>query len=153
VPVTISLAEGCPQILGDAQQLRQVIHNLLQNAQDATLARLHTGEQAHKAEVSISTKYNSDSRRVRMTVRDSGTGFAPHILQRAFEPYVTTKVRGTGLGLAVVKKIADEHGARIDLSNIYADSVSPDAPAAEMLGDNTERKVLGAQVKLSFAVV
>jgi nitrogen fixation/metabolism regulation signal transduction histidine kinase len=88
-----------------------------------------------------------------MTVRDSGTGFAPHILQRAFEPYVTTKVRGTGLGLAVVKKIADEHGARIDLSNIYADSVSPDAPAAEMLGDNTERKVLGAQVKLSFAVV
>ena len=41
--------------------------------------------------------------------------FRAHILQRAFEPYVTTKPRGTGLGLAVVKKIADEHGARIEL--------------------------------------
>jgi nitrogen fixation/metabolism regulation signal transduction histidine kinase len=154
VPVTVNLAEACPQILGDAQQLRQVIHNLLQNAQDATLARQHTPEQgAQKAEVSISTQYSADSRRLRMTVRDSGMGFAPHILQRAFEPYVTTKVRGTGLGLAVVKKIADEHGARIDLSNIYAEPSAPDGATAELVGDNTERMVLGAQVKVSFAVV
>ena len=69
-PVTVTLAETCPEILGDAQQLRQVIHNLLQNAQDATLARLHAGEQdGQKAQVSISTEYNADSRRVRMTVR------------------------------------------------------------------------------------
>jgi nitrogen fixation/metabolism regulation signal transduction histidine kinase len=154
VPVTSSLAEACPPILGDAQQLRQVIHNLLQNAQDATLARLHAvPSDGHSPEVNISTQYNPDSRRVRMIVRDSGTGFAPHILQRAFEPYVTTKVRGTGLGLAVVKKIADEHGARIDLSNRYADTVSGDGPTNELLGDNTERKVTGAQVILSFAVV
>ena len=65
---------------------------------------------------------------------DSGAGFPSHILQRAFEPYVTTKPRGTGLGLAVVKKIADEHGARIELSN------------------RTENDVVrGAQVSLSFA--
>ena len=88
-----------------------------------------------------------------MTVRDSGTGFAPHILQRAFEPYVTTKVRGTGLGLAVVKKIADEHGARIDLSNRFAEPVPGERLSTEALGDNTERKVTGAQVILSFAVV
>jgi nitrogen-specific signal transduction histidine kinase len=48
--------------------------------------------------------------------RTSGTGFPEHILKRAFEPYVTTKAKGTGLGLAVVKKIADEHGSRIDMS-------------------------------------
>jgi nitrogen fixation/metabolism regulation signal transduction histidine kinase len=153
VPVTSHLAQSCPQILGDAQQLRQVIHNLLQNAQDATLARLHMpqpeGAPVRPAEVSISTVYNPDSRRVRMTVRDSGTGFAPHILQRAFEPYVTTKVKGTGLGLAVVKKIADEHGARIDLSNRYAD----ETPAASVSGDHPIKMVLGAQVILSFAVV
>jgi nitrogen fixation/metabolism regulation signal transduction histidine kinase len=154
VPVTSSLAQACPPILGDAQQLRQVIHNLLQNAQDATLACMHAlPHDGHTPEVSISTQYNPDSRRVRMTVRDSGMGFAPHILQRAFEPYVTTKVRGTGLGLAVVKKIADEHGARIDLSNRFTDPVTRENLAAEVLGDNTEKKVVGAQVILSFAVV
>jgi nitrogen fixation/metabolism regulation signal transduction histidine kinase len=71
---------------------------------------------------------------VRLNVLDSGPGFAQHILQRAFEPYVTTKPRGTGLGLAVVKKIADEHGARIELSNRVEEGV-----------------VRGAQVSLSFA--
>jgi nitrogen fixation/metabolism regulation signal transduction histidine kinase len=80
-------------------------------------------------------------------VRDAGAGFAPHILQRAFEPYVTTKAKGTGLGLAVVKKIADEHGARIDLSNRYA--ASPDI----LTGENDTKLVLGAQVIVSFAVV
>jgi len=72
---------------------------------------------------------------VRLTVQDSGPGFAENILKRAFEPYVTTKTKGTGLGLAVVKKIADEHGARIELSNRVVDGA-----------------VAGAQVSLSFAL-
>jgi nitrogen fixation/metabolism regulation signal transduction histidine kinase len=153
-PVESQLAQDCPPILGDAQQLRQVIHNLLQNAQDATLARLHGPAASDQpALVSIATQYNPDNRRVRMTVRDSGTGFAPHILQRAYEPYVTTKVKGTGLGLAVVKKIADEHNARIDLSNRYAPAATAADGSAVQAGDNTSKTVLGAQVILSFAVV
>ncbi|WP_239024310.1 ATP-binding protein [Ramlibacter humi] len=128
VPVRAELDPACPQILGDAQQLRQVIHNLLQNAQDAT-------EGSARPEVVIRTQWNETSRRVRMTVMDTGAGFPEHILKRAFEPYVTTKDKGTGLGLAVVKKIADEHGARIDLKN-RVDGGS----------------VAGAQVSLSFAV-
>jgi nitrogen fixation/metabolism regulation signal transduction histidine kinase len=153
-PVESQLAQDCPPILGDAQQLRQVIHNLLQNAQDATLARLHGPAASDQpALVSIATQYNPDNRRVRMTVRDSGTGFAPHILQRAYEPYVTTKVKGTGLGLAVVKKIADEHNARIDLSNRYAPVATAADGSAAQAGDNTSKTVLGAQVILSFAVV
>ena len=72
---------------------------------------------------------------MRLQVRDCGTGFPDTILKRAFEPYVTPTVRGTGLGLAVVKKIADEHGARIDLANRTVDGV-----------------IQGAQVSLSFAV-
>jgi nitrogen fixation/metabolism regulation signal transduction histidine kinase len=84
--------------------------------------------------VTIETRWNESARRVRLSISDSGTGFAANILQRAFEPYVTTKVRGTGLGLAVVKKIADEHGARIDLGNREDDGV-----------------IQGAQVSLSFA--
>ena len=101
----------CPLILGDEQLLRQVIHNLLQNAQDAS-------ETAEFQEVVIQTEWRERSNRVRMTVSDTGTGFTEAVLQRAFEPYVTTKVKGTGLGLAVVKKIADEHNARIEIRNI-----------------------------------
>ena len=54
---------------------------------------------------------------VRLAISDNGPGFAPKILSRAFEPYVTSKSRGTGLGLAMVKKIIDEHGGRIDIQN------------------------------------
>ncbi len=134
VPVQADLDPRCPPIAGDAQQLRQVVHNLLQNAQDATLQA--TSGQAPPPPVRIVTRWNESSRRVRLSVLDSGPGFAQHILQRAFEPYVTTKPRGTGLGLAVVKKIADEHGARIELSNRVEEGV-----------------VRGAQVSLSFATM
>jgi nitrogen fixation/metabolism regulation signal transduction histidine kinase len=133
VSVEADLDPQCPTIAGDAQQLRQVVHNLLQNAQDATeQARGASGQPLPP--VRISTRWSQSSRRVRLMVSDSGGGFPAHILQRAFEPYVTTKPRGTGLGLAVVKKIADEHGARIDLSNRVEDGVAQ-----------------GAQVSLSFA--
>ena len=133
VPVVAELDPRCPPVAGDAQQLRQVIHNLLQNAQDATEQAVQQSG-AGAEPVRISTRWSESSRRVRLTVSDSGCGFPPHILQRAFEPYVTTKPRGTGLGLAVVKKIADEHGARIDLANRMENGM-----------------VLGAQVSLSFA--
>ncbi|WP_426148998.1 ATP-binding protein [Polaromonas sp. DSR2-3-2] len=127
-PVVAELDPNAPPIRGDAQLLRQVIHNLLQNAQDAQEGR-------ENARVTLKTDYSDSSRRVRLTVRDNGAGFPEHILKRAFEPYVTTKVKGTGLGLAVVKKIADEHGARIDISNRVVDGI-----------------VQGAQVSLSFGV-
>jgi len=129
VPVNAELDAQCPLIQGDAQQLRQVVHNLLQNAQDATAA-------SDQPQVTIATQWVPTSGRVRLVVRDNGTGFPLKILKRAFEPYVTTKSRGTGLGLAVVKKIADEHGARIDLKNRESEGV-----------------VVGAQVSLSFQVV
>ncbi|QHI98624.1 HAMP domain-containing protein [Xylophilus rhododendri] len=114
---------ACPPILGDAQQLRQVLHNLVQNAQDATEAVGH----AEPPPVLIRTRYSESTKRVRLSVIDSGIGFPENILQRAFEPYVTTKSKGTGLGLAVVRKIADEHGARIDIGNRTGDGGAPGA--------------------------
>ena len=129
VPVRVDLEPGCPPIAGDAEQIRQVIHNLVQNAQDAMGA-------GQSGEVCVKTRRSKTGQRVRLTVSDQGPGFADNILKRAFEPYVTTKVRGTGLGLAVVKKIVDEHGARIELSNQEA-----------------EGRVVGGQVAVSFAVV
>lgn len=142
VPVRHQLDAACPLVKGDAQQLRQVIHNLLQNAQDASQARWINETPTADCVVQILTQYQPESRCVRLTVRDSGTGFPDHILKRAFEPYVTTKSRGTGLGLAVVKKIADEHSARIDINNRMG--------SADQLG---EKPVLGAQVSLSLPVV
>ncbi len=120
----------CPPIEGDAQQLRQVVHNLLQNAQDACESA--TGRPLHLV---IRTEWHPQRQRVRLSVLDSGPGFEPHILQRAFEPYVTTKAKGSGLGLEVVKKIADEHHARIELNNLMQSG-----------------QVCGAQVSLSFKV-
>jgi len=128
VPVVLDLQPDCPPVMADAQQLRQVVHNLVQNAQDATA-------QAAGARVTLRTRVSESGRWVRLTVCDDGPGFAEHILKRAFEPYVTTKPKGTGLGLAVVKKIMDEHGGRIELSNRVVDG-----------------EAKGAQVSLSFAV-
>lgn len=126
VPVRWQLQAGLPPILGDAAQLRQVVHNLIQNAQDACA-------QSPRAQVEVRTEMRPQSQRVRLSVHDNGSGFSEAVLQRAFEPYVTTKASGTGLGLAVVKKIADEHHARIELKNKLQDEL-----------------VTGAQVSLSF---
>ncbi len=135
VRVTLHLDANCPWIAGDAQQLRQIVHNLLQNAQDATeQAAAESG--TAPGSVELATQWNALTGRVQLIISDSGTGFPANILQRAFEPYVTTKARGTGLGLAVVKKIADEHSARINLSNRVENGI-----------------VRGAQVSLSFAPV
>jgi nitrogen fixation/metabolism regulation signal transduction histidine kinase len=116
-----SLAPGLPAVMGDPTQLRQVIHNLLQNAQDAMNDR---GPDAAPARIDVTTEAihykGADGvagTAVRLAIVDNGPGFAPKILARAFEPYVTSKVRGTGLGLPMVKKIIDEHGGRIEIRN------------------------------------
>ncbi len=129
------LGQGLPRIQGDATQLRQVIHNLVQNALDAIADR---ADGLVEVSTSKALGEHGELRAVRLTVIDNGHGFSEKVLQRAFEPYVTTKAKGTGLGLAVVKKIADEHGARLRLVNLTAND-EPDAP------------VIGARVSLSFS--
>ena len=107
------LAAALPPVLGDRTQLRQLVHNLLKNAIEAT-------ERAAQPEIELVTEalvLPDGAAAVRVQVRDNGGGFAPAVLARVFEPYVTNKPRGTGLGLAIVKKIVDEHGARIDVAN------------------------------------
>jgi len=117
-PIKIALA-ALPAIKGDPTQLRQVIHNLLQNAQDAVADQPHPQVllETKTVEYGDPDAGGKTPMAVRMTVSDNGPGFPARILTRAFEPYVTTKAKGTGLGLATVKKIVDEHGARIDIRN------------------------------------
>lgn len=128
--VELDLQVDCPHISGDSQQLRQVLHNLLQNGMEA---QEEAGNK--QGRIRVLTQWLESSRKVRLVVQDSGPGFPEHILRRAFEPYVTTKQKGTGLGLAVVKKIADDHQARIELSNRIQNGV-----------------IAGAQVSLSFSM-
>lgn len=117
-PIVVELHE-LPVIKGDATQLRQVIHNLLQNAQDAVadVANPRVVLETKTVEYGDPDAHGKVRVAVRLTVSDNGPGFPARILTRAFEPYVTTKAKGTGLGLATVKKIVDEHGARIDIRN------------------------------------
>ena len=110
-----------PQILGDATQLRQVVHNLLQNALDATA---EVRSDSHSSRIDVATESirytdadGSTRTAARLSITDNGPGFSAAVLPRAFEPYVTSKPRGTGLGLPVVKKIVEEHGGRIELLN------------------------------------
>jgi len=106
--IKLKLAPRLPLVWGDVTQLRQIIHNLLRNAEDAQ-------EALESPCIGISTQC-SDSM-AEMVVTDHGPGFPPEILSRVCEPYVTTKARGTGLGLAIVKKIVDEHHGRIRINN------------------------------------
>ncbi len=111
VRVRAELGAELPAVLGDAGQLRQVIHNLLQNAEDAVAG--HDAPQP--ASIDITTRRSGS--RVALVVRDSGAGFPVDVLPRAFEPYFTTRPHGSGLGLAIVKKIIDEHGGDIRITN------------------------------------
>ena len=108
--LTLDLAAELPPLRGDAAQLRQVIHNLLQNAQDAL------GD-TPSPRIEIRTE-TTDLGRVRFSVTDNGMGFPENLMKRAFEPYVTTKPRGTGLGLSIVKKIVEEHEGEIGIANV-----------------------------------
>jgi len=107
--IRLDLAPRLEAVFGDPGQLRQVIHNLLQNAQDATA-------DVPEPRITVRTA-TQQGLAVMLVVEDNGVGFPEGILSRAFEPYVTTKQRGTGLGLAIVKKIIDEHGGTVEIEN------------------------------------
>lgn len=139
----VHLDPEIPLIKGDPTLLRQVVHNLLQNAMDAVS---HLSGESHLEHplIEIHTQARKDDAghitKAVLLVRDCGAGFPDKVLKRAFEPYVTTKSHGTGLGLAVVKKIADEHQATVRLRNLSEHSQSS-GPGA----------MTGAQVSLSFS--
>lgn len=95
-------------IRADATAIRQVLHNIFKNAAEAAA-------EAQYPEVLVSAQKNGEN--TVLAVENNGAGFPEKILKNAFEPYVTTKKTGTGLGLAVVRKIIEEHSGSISLSN------------------------------------
>jgi nitrogen fixation/metabolism regulation signal transduction histidine kinase len=109
IQIQQALADDLPVVRGDSAQLRQVLHNLLQNAQDALI---------DSTEPLIEVRTEMVHGGVQLSVRDNGCGFPDEIRARVFEPYVTTKLKGTGLGLPIVKKIVEEHEGFIHIENI-----------------------------------
>ena len=96
------------QILADRIQIQQCLLNLLTNSFDAT-ARLRSGT----PEVTISFARHEEKGWIRLSVHDNGTGVDSAIADRLFEPFVTTKTKGMGLGLLVTKSIVEGHGGRV----------------------------------------
>ena len=106
--IHLDLAAPDAFVNGEPTRLRQVVHNLLQNALDA---------QAEQTEPRIDIRTENRDHMFWLHMADRGTGFPAAMIDRIFEPYVTTKPKGTGLGLAIVKKIIDEHGGRVHIEN------------------------------------
>jgi PAS domain S-box-containing protein len=102
------LADGEPRVRVDAVRLRQALHNLIKNALEAI------GE-THKPQLQVATRvlHEDGEAWVELSVADNGPGLPADFGERWFEPYTSSKARGTGIGLAVVKKIAEEHGGSV----------------------------------------
>ncbi|MCL1861277.1 MAG: ATP-binding protein [Proteobacteria bacterium] len=106
--IILQIPADLPQVMGDASQIRQIVHNMLQNALDALMDQ-------ENAEIVLAARGEGDW--VLLSCQDNGPGFPPEVLARAFEPYFTTKAKGTGLGLAMIKKIVTEHGGEVKIAN------------------------------------
>lgn len=105
--ISFSLQAENPFILGVEQSLRQVFDNLLRNSASVG---------ASKVQVSITSQRDTVGAMV-VTIKDDGPGIPQEILSRLFEPFVTSRPEGTGLGLAVVRRILEQHNASISAQN------------------------------------
>ena len=107
--VILQLDPELKEFSADTNQLVQVLNNLLINARDAVY-------NSENPVVTIYTK-QVEPDTIRMRFVDNGPGFDKELLDRVFEPYATTKERGTGLGLGIVKRIVEGHGGKISAGN------------------------------------
>ena len=117
VQLDVTIPAGS-MVWAESSQLQQVIVNLLGNALDAV-------RDEHKRVISIAAADPDERDRVLFTVTDSGPGIAPEVLAHLFEPFVTTKPRGhgLGLGLAITSRIVEGFGARISATNLVESGV------------------------------
>jgi signal transduction histidine kinase len=105
IDVQLDLAEALPPVPLDANRFKQALLNVLVNGSEA----MHTG-----GRLEVSSGLNGDGT-VWVKVCDDGVGVPPEVLERVFDPFVTTKPDGVGLGLVNVKAVVDGHGGRITL--------------------------------------
>ena len=116
ITFTFNRGDGIPPLYLDAEQIRRVMVNLLDNA----VAAMSKAE----GQIEVTTAYDAASRKARVSVTDNGCGVPPSHTMKIFEPYYSTKKSGTGLGLAIVNSIiADHNGAVTVQANLPAGTV------------------------------
>jgi nitrogen fixation/metabolism regulation signal transduction histidine kinase len=108
VKFALDLDDSLEQIDVDRDQIRRAIHNLIKNSVDAS----DVG-----SIITIRTFASEDEHGTRLEIRDRGCGMSHDVLTKIFEPYFTTKQRGMGLGLSIVKRIIEDHEGSIDISS------------------------------------
>jgi signal transduction histidine kinase len=108
VRIDVALPERPLQVSADAEQLRQVLLNLLLNALDA----LGTG-----GRITVSATADATARQVVVQVADDGPGISDAVHSTLFEPFVSSKPSGTGLGLTISRRIVENHGGTITAEN------------------------------------
>ena len=106
VRVSLDLDHGVPPVLVDGVQIQQVVLNLVRNAVEAM-------EAVERRELTIATRAIGGEAMAEVTVADSGPGIAPEIAERLFQPFVTTKQGGMGLGLSICREIVEAHHGRL----------------------------------------
>ena len=108
VEIRTHFAESLPKVSIDAEQIRRVILNLVDNAIEAM---------DRSGVIDIETRHDAANNLVRVVVADNGPGIPPAERDKLFLPYYSTKQRGSGLGLAIVRRIVAEHGGSIDVTD------------------------------------
>jgi nitrogen fixation/metabolism regulation signal transduction histidine kinase len=111
VSIKLDLDPNFPFLNLDRDHIRRALHNLIKNSIEASKPG---------SSISIETKQLfSDERKGKIEIRDHGTGMKPDVLAKIFEPYFTTKQRGMGLGLSIVKRIIEDHNGKIEIKSSY----------------------------------
>ena len=105
------LADDLPLVMTDPAGIRQVLNNLIINASDAL------GDKGGELKLSTRIDYAKDNLLV-LELQDNGPGFPAELLDRIFEPYVTTKTSGSGLGLPISRRIIEENGGTMRATNL-----------------------------------
>jgi two-component system nitrogen regulation sensor histidine kinase NtrY len=121
VAITASLPDGPVRLALDERMIRQVLTNLIKNAQEATISylkqqqRIQGEKERPKAHIQVDLINPEKENVVCMLICDNGPGFPDNNRKKLLEPYMTTRSKGTGLGLAIVKRIVEEHGGALEL--------------------------------------
>jgi two-component system sensor kinase FixL len=105
IELRLALEPGLPAIVADRVQIQQVLVNLLRNAIEAM--------QSSKVRKAIVSTYKAGPKLVEVTVADTGPGISDEVAARLFEPFVTTKEKGMGVGLSICRTIVEAHGGQL----------------------------------------